>query len=268
MKDDLKNKRKKKTRKKAPKTSFGRKLKKVTFYFGLLSIIVFIGVLLSLTVLFKIDTVEVAGDTRYDKNDIASECTIKKGENLLLADAKSCKEKIEKEFPYIEEVSIDKRIPSKIIVNVKEAAVSGVIELDDNMYAVVSDKAKVLDIVESPLDGYAIIKGTNIKTANKSEYLSLADDHLRYAFQDLMEVLKKYDFHNITEIDLINFLNISITYEDRVKILLGSDDSLDYKLQTANEIIKNKLNSTERGVLDLSVVSEDGHSYFMPEYVS
>ncbi len=268
MKKELKKTGKVKSRKKAPKTAFTRKLRLITFYFSLLFIIVSIGIVLSLTVLFKIDKVDVDGDTRYDKNKIISECTIKKGENLLLADSKDCKEKVENEFPYIDEVCVNKCIPSKVVLKIKEAQVFGTIELENNKYAIISDSTKVLDIVDTPPEGFAIIKGTNIKDVELSQHLHLDNDYIKNEFLDITAALRKYDITNVTEIDLANGLNINLIYDGRIRIILGRNDDIDYKVQTANEIIKNKLNSTERGTLDLSVTSEDGHSYFMPEYVS
>ena len=267
MKKEVKTKKKMRSRKKAPKTAFARRFRLVTFYFSLLFVIVSIGIVLSLTVLFKIDKVDVEGDTRYDKNEIVSKCTIKNGENLLLANSKNCKEKIENDFPYIDEVCVNKCIPSKVVLKVKDAKVFGIIELEGNKYAIISDSTKVLDIVDTPPEGFAIIKGTNIKDVKLSQHLLLDNDYIKNEFLNITSALRKYDIDNVTEIDLSNCLNISLIYDGRIKIVLGRNDDIDYKVQTANEIIKNKLNSTERGVLDLSVTSEDGHSYFMPEYL-
>lgn len=267
MSVNLEKKKQVKQKKRAPKTVFVRKARLVIFYFSLLFFIVLIGIIFSLTVLFKIDTIEVIGETRYDKNEIVSQCIIKKGENLLITNTKKCKEGIERDFPYIENAEVSRCVPSKIVINVKESNICGYIGINDNRYVIISDKAKVLDVVDTPTEGCALIKGINIKNDHNYQSVSLEDDHVKYIFVEIMRYINKYEIDKITEIDLMNILNLSLTYDGRIKIVLGSNDELDCKMQTAVEIIKNKLNETDKGTLNLSVISEDGHSYFMPEYI-
>ena len=59
-----------KKRKQKKRSVFKYKLKMFLFYFSVLLIFVGVGVFVSFTVLFKIDTINVNGETRYDKNEI------------------------------------------------------------------------------------------------------------------------------------------------------------------------------------------------------
>ena len=70
------------------KSARRRKIRLWLLYFLMTVCILCIGIALSLTVLFKIDTIEVVGETRYDTDQIIALSGIEKGQNLFLC--KTC----------------------------------------------------------------------------------------------------------------------------------------------------------------------------------
>jgi hypothetical protein len=56
-----------------------------------------------------------------------------------------------------------------------------------------------------------------------------------------------------------------INYDNRLKIEIGADEDLNYKVITAKEIIMNKIGSSEKGTLDLKNLKKENRSYFTSE---
>lgn len=63
--------------------------------------------------------------------------------------------------------------------------------------------------------------------------------------------------------DLTNTLELSFLYQDRIRIVLGTTNDLDYKIKWAWEMVtpgqtSDSLGEEERGTLDVSSRGEDG----------
>ena len=67
----------------------------------------------------------------------------------------------------------------------------------------------------------------------------------------------------ISEVDLTNTLELSFLYQDRIRIVLGTTNDLDYKIKWAWEMVtpgqtSDSLGEEERGTLDVNSRGEDG----------
>ena len=79
-----------------------RSKKKYTLYYLLaLVLMLCIGVALSLTVFFKIESIQVVGDTRYAKEQLIDAAGIRRGENLFRVSQKDSSEKLIAGYPYM-----------------------------------------------------------------------------------------------------------------------------------------------------------------------
>ena len=73
---------------------------------------------LCLTVFFKIDTINISGNSKYTKEQITSSLTITKDKNLFLVDRDSAAAKLKEALPYIHDVEISRKLPSTLNVYV------------------------------------------------------------------------------------------------------------------------------------------------------
>lgn len=238
-----------------------RKIKLCLFYVCILLVIVSMGVLISFTALFKIESIEVSGKSRYDNNDIINVCGIKTGDNLFLCNAKNAQEAVQKNMPYIENVQISREIPTKIIIHVEESGVSSVVK-SGNKYIALSSSGKILDVLDSNPAGAILLKGIRLSSAQVSSNLVFKDDSQKSLLNQINQSIEQNNFSGITEIDLTNMVNIALTYDNRIKVILGTSNDIDYKIRTAKSILINKIDKNESGTLDVSLSAENNHSYF------
>jgi len=107
-----------------------------------LLVVVGIGVWLSFTLLFKIETFELKGDTRYTLDEVSTVFAFEPGESMFGFSAGSAQKRIEAQLPYIETVKVRRKLPSTIIFEVAEATEAYCLPWEDG-YAIVSSKLKV-----------------------------------------------------------------------------------------------------------------------------
>lgn len=103
-----------------------------------------IGVILSLTVLFKTEKIEVVGDKYYDEKQIIAFSGVEYQENIFMGAMYNTSDKIVKNLSYIESASVSFNIPDTITITVVDATPSYVIP-NGNGYLLVSSKGRILE---------------------------------------------------------------------------------------------------------------------------
>ncbi len=88
--------------------------------------------------------------------------------------------------------------------------------------------------------------------------------------QNLLTELHEKDlFDGITAVDIADLSRISVVYQDRVRVILGNDTNMEYKLRLAAVALTDPdegLLPADRGTLDVSMTESDGSikAYFDP----
>ncbi|WP_444659682.1 cell division protein FtsQ/DivIB [Caproiciproducens sp. R2] len=236
------------------------------FYVFLFLTVIAGAVAVSLTVLFKIETIEVAGTSRYPAQAIVQAGGIRKGENLFLAHTKSAAAAIQQKLPYIGTAKVSRRLPARIVIEVTEEAVSGAIEYKGK-YAVVGANGKVLELAEKMPENCTSIKGLSLSKAEAGKAVVYADASQKETFQSLSAAVSGNKFEKITEMDFSNPYKIQVVYDGRIIMNLGLPSDFDYKIRFAKSIFDaGKIKDNERGTLNLSVAVEDNNAFFDPNY--
>jgi hypothetical protein len=146
---------------------------------------VVIGVVLSLTVFFKISTIEVTGTSQYSKETILNVCGIDTGDNLFLVKKVRVADKIGRALPFTGEITVKRSFPNKIIIQVTDSVPSGAVAYEDG-YALLNSDQKVLATVSTEEELYTLVAQQlqlaeeatteESKTANNAEGEGSADN--------------------------------------------------------------------------------------------
>ena len=85
----------------------------------------------------------------------------------------------------------------------------------------------------------------------------------------LTELHEKNLFDGITAVDIADLSRISVVYQDRIRVVLGNDTNMEYKLRLAAVALTDPdqgLLPADRGTLDVSMTESDGSikAYFDP----
>ncbi len=219
---------------------------------------------LSLTVLFRIDTFEVSGETRYSREEILSSVGISAGENLFLANKLQAAAALLKRLPYLEQARVSIKLPSTIKITVSEATPVALISWEGQIL-LLSDKGKVLERNPQSYFGKPfLISGLEVSAGEPGELVRFKDENALSRIQQLLAAIEAHSFSGIEEITFTKGLSVTLNYRDRIQIELGAPTRFDEKVQMAAYVIANKLETGETGVLTLS--SDGTKASFKPDY--
>ena len=228
-----------------------KKRRKITPFLIVVSVFIFAAaVYLCLTMLFNVDRINIEGNTLYEELDLIETSGIEKGENLFEVDTVYAEDKLYSVYSYIEEVEVKRAFPNAVNIKIVEAIPFSVIEEADG-YTLVSAGGKVLERgLEEVPRGMLSVRGLSTITSTE-------DDIKR---MDLMKkiigTMQKLGMENYNFLDLSDTLEITMIYDNRVKVNLGNELEMDYKLQFADNVITEKLSKTGYQLVDASVPGE------------
>ena len=240
-----------------------RRRKRLLLIFYLVTFLIAIGaaVVLSITVLFRIDTIQVTGQSRYTEQEIVQMSGIKVGENLFLADTATAKQQIEEKLPYIGRAKVSRRLPAKILITVEEAEISGAVEYGGG-YAIVSPEGKVLEITSAIPEGYSLIEGLDLKSADLGKKIVYEDPEKQEMFTELAQSLAEHGIAPITRMDLTNLYDIVVEYDGRITMEFGLPSDIDFKVRFAKTILSEPDMAEAQGVLNLADSKESNRANF------
>lgn len=139
-----------------------------------LLVVVGIGVWLSLTLLFKIESFELKGDTRYTLEEVSNVFAFEPGESMFSFSAGNAQKRIEAQLPYVETAKVRRKLPSTIIFEVTEATEAYCLPWEDGT-AIVSSKLKVLRTTDTAPDGLMRIEGLSWLQVTPGQPLALQE---------------------------------------------------------------------------------------------
>lgn len=268
-----KKKGKKPEKQRKPMSPTRRKLLRIFSSAAIITVVIVVGIVLSLTVLFKTQVYDITGNTRYTEAEITEASGIDIGENIFLAPKGAAEKSIKEKFPYVEDVSVGFSIPDTIKIDITEAVEGYLVKLSDKDYLVISTKGRILQHTnDRSAFNLPIFIGPAPVTGEPGDYVSYEDETVVDMIDSVTRTFADNGYTGITEIDATNMGDITFTYDNRIKVKLGIPEELDYKIRTAMTIIVEKLDSngtgSTQGVLDVSRCNSTRRSYFNEQQVA
>lgn len=254
-------------RNKKPLTHKQVKRRHILVSVGIIFAVIIIGIILSLTVLFRTERIEIEGDEYYYDDQIIAFSNVSLQQNIFIAALNGTPEKISENLPYVERAEIVFSIPDTVTIKITDAVPSYVVK-DGNNFLLISSKGRILDSLTENSDNLPELVSGDLKSKNIGDYVSFEDDSVPEILDKVATSLKSEDVNKITSFDITDTTNINLSYDGRIKIVLGLPNDIDYKIKTAMTIINEKLDpnntGTVAGTLDVSTCSTNKMSHYMP----
>ena len=248
--------------------------------FGLLLCVIGIGMYLTVTMLFRISAIQVqtADGTQvteiagYSADSILQTLGVQVEENIFSFDPGAKAAELERQYPLLESIRVVRDYPNTVVVQVTEATPTNAVQAGSNRLTL-SDKFKILSADPAQPDGLCTLYGGEATTAAPGEQLSFAapeadstastsaaSDAKMSALATLQTKLDEYGMRSdVTRIEFADTEQIAFLYQDRISVLLGTLNDLDYKLDRARYMLNNEdgkgCAATDTGRLDFSHVS-------------
>ena len=222
--------------------------------FFLVSVLLAICIFISLKVLFIVRTVESEGSERYTQEEIIAFCAIPLEENIFKIDTKTLESGLVENFTYIETADVQRRLPDKILVKITDSVPTYYGESEKDgvyTYTIYSQNFKYLTAQASaPQD----LMGISADLENR---------YIKNTIGDIISLIKTNGYENITKITVKSASDISLEYDGRIDISIGSMLDADYKLKMAFHVITKELKAADKGVVD---ATQAGTAVFRPEF--
>lgn len=239
------------------------KLRKVLIWFAVAIVIIAVMVVLSLTVFFHIESINVDGNKRYTTEEILAQCTVNVGENLFLADTESASAMIEQNLPYIYNAEISRKLPSSIEIKITESEPSYYIENGEQSYILLDNRFKVLE-TQAEQGGGIFISAAQIKSSIAGQKIEFEDESTGECLEELANVITKNNIDEITGIYSNNISDNYVVYDNRINFKLGSCDNAEGKIWQGLAACE-KLNESNPNASGTMVINSGKQIYFTEE---
>ena len=190
-------------------------------------------IVLSLTVFFPIRDIQVREKTRYTAEEILKKSGIAKGDNLFRVSESKVSERLSEALPYIASVKLDRSLLGTVTLNVTEQTPEYIFVVEDGFLIV--GGGKVLEKTEEEPEGLIRVEHSigEYKIGHLLD-LGAAKD----AFDRLTAAISTSGLTNITRITFEDASKITLSYDGRVTLELGSIEDVDKKLKKAVQILE------------------------------
>lgn len=240
-----------------------RKAKRVAFLIALATIIMSVGVVLVLSVFFKINTISIKGDRVYSDQQIIAKSGVEIGDNLFRVNEEKLGESLSKSLPYIHTITLERQLPDTLVITVKATREVAAFQFGTGFILVNAD-GKVLDRNAAMLrDNVAVVTGAALKGAPEGERIIVGSEQETDDFVALLKSIAGSGIKNVTEINLTDTGEYELKYDGRITVKLGSIENIDIKLKRAVAALEkeDEINIYSEGVLDLKT---EPYVYFDP----
>lgn len=232
-----------------------QKIRRYTFFtvLGVIAILI----VMFLTPLFNIKTVNVVGNVKLTEEQIFTEIGDYTGRNLFSARSRSIKKKISK-FAYTEKVTVKKKpFPPTLTVEITERTPAVQIAYAES-YIVIDRDGRILEKTAEKLEGVAVCDGLKITSANEGEFISLKEEETQKIVIGCIGNMEKADIlKDVTAISFEDMTNITFNYQSRLDVICGTHIDFGRKLSLFKEAVNsNKLTQNSRGTINLATTGK------------
>ena len=190
--------------------------------------------LLGCTPLFQVNGFDVEGNFSMTDEKVIALSGIEPGDNIFYAGLGSARRSL-RENPFVEDVTIRRKLPDRIVVQLTERRSVGYIVTTDG-YVQVGEDGRLLAIQQS-LSNYSlpVISGVEL-----SELPAIGGFIQNEKLKQALEVLQHCDqslLNNIAELNVGQDYYILAYTNQKVEVRLGGLDNIEQRLQDLNQIL-------------------------------
>ena len=240
----------------------GRRGRRFGVLYKLLTLVVVCAAaVLALTLFFKVESVEVTGNSRYSAQEIQDACCVQLGDNLYLLSKPDMVQRLHQRLPYIDEVRITRSLPNTLRVQVTEFTTVYAVEQEGTVWLLTSG-GKIVETAAERGD-VPLIDGCELLAPSLSGDVSFALE-LQNRQESLFALLTALESAELTEgvraIHLGDPTVLTMDYTERFSVEMPY--SADYpRLLRYLTLVIEELETNLTGVIDLT---RDGEPHFRP----
>ncbi len=195
--------------------------------------------------IFNIRSIEINGINRLSREEVLALSGFEMGEHIYEANLNKAQTMIKTNF-WVEQVSVERKLPSTLSINIKERVPVAAIVMPDALYIV--DFSGTLLLKQKLLDGLAVIPISGVSNIEADIKLGTVIENENVAAA--LSVIRQMDERSaalISELDVSNQQNIVAHLSYGVDCYLGDKSNFAQKFTVAMEILQSE---RQKGLLE------------------
>lgn len=185
---------------------------------------------------FNIKEIRVVGNESLNQDQIKSYLSFTEGDNIFLFNKSECKDTI-LDNHYVENVNINRILPSTIEVTISEYKLRGYVPYSGS-YLFIDGSGRVLDVQKEISKALPVVEGLKFNNVTVGEILQVDNPSTFETMVHLSKLFEKYELlSDVIRVDMTDVSDIHL-YTGSVDINFGSFDDANRKLLMLIEVLK------------------------------
>ena len=231
-----------------------RRKKRRSLFAPISILLVIVAIVFGMGVFFRVQEIEVRGSGTYTDEEIIEASGIDIGDNLFFIQRMTASSRIFSKLPFVEEASIERILPNKIVISVDESFALAYVNWEGQKW-MMTGYCKLLGS-GSEEDVAGLIHVLNVIPLNPKagEIMEVdASDSLKLSYlQTLLHAMQEVGMiSDVADLDMGNPADPTFRYLDRFTVKLGPNDNTEYKLRMLLSAMA-QMESDITGTVDLS----------------
>lgn len=200
--------------------------------------------------IFNIKDIQIKGNKQVEYEKIVSYLRLNNEKNIFMNSTKEMEARL-KENPYIDEVTVEKKFPNSLEIDIKERKPVAILK-SGNTYCYMDKKGELLEVISKVNDRSIIVNIPYSIKENKE--IKFKNEEIEKRILYLLECIDKKSLsQKIYSIELENADIITMTTKDRIEILLYNDEKISYNISRISVILAELQNENIKvGTIDLT----------------
>ena len=212
--------------------NFKKPRRRSSFSAPLTFLVVVVAAIFVMSVFFRVSDIEVEGNTHYTDEEIIRAMDIEQGDNLLFFDRFGAVSRAHAKLPYVEEVSIDRKLPNKVIISVVESEALAYLVLGDEKWTM-DHGARILGkAAEGETESLIAVEGISPGTLMIGELMQ-TEDNDEALVQFVADVLDQIEARglvsSVTRVDFSDPEAVEFSYGIKYTVVLGGPENIERK---------------------------------------
>lgn len=231
-----------------------------------------VALVLSMIIFFRVHNVEVQGNSYYTAEEIISAAGIASGDNLLTLSRGQIAGNVIAQLPYVKSVRVTRSLPDTVVITVTEDETTFAVKDAGGHYYLITAAGKAIaQAEEHEAKSHVLVEDLTIQPAVIGEAIHVLpgedeaispQEQLDALTLLLSEIEASHLEKDVTVVSVPSAFNLTLWYEDRFEVRLGTTDDLAYKLEYLKVVVQEQKEYTT-GIIDLTF-SSGPEAHVMP----
>lgn len=206
---------------------------------------------------FNVKKVRVTGDftQEFSGDDILAQSGVEIGDNLFRVNKKEVEQRLLSKFSCIDKVTISKKFPATLILDVDVYTPAMLLQLGEDCY-ILSHDTKVLKVLgegeEIPV-GVCKIEANSIDECVEGEFVKFENEEEAEILIEIYSAFEKAGIaKRLTYLDTRNKFDIDAVVENRFEIVFGSSEGKEAKTELLSQVLQGDIWTDASGIIDVS----------------